>query len=369
MQDSNLVRSIDKIINIIIGGIIIQFFLIGMISYSHDSAKVYTISYKGKNLSGKVASSVVAKASASAKEILRKKITNYSHDVLEKDKEDVLIIKVRTDVKSVVSEAQKQLGTKDIKEVKEKPVKETPVEKEVEIPSIWHRVKRGETLSEIARLYSINVNTLKTINNQKNDIIFEGQKLKISKVEGVDYKVKKGDSLWVIAKKYGTNIKNIMESNGIDNYEIKIGETLKVYPGEKWFLAQKRENAKVLSWPLDNKITSPYGFRIHPIYNKKVFHSGVDIRGGIGEEIKAAGSGTVEYAGNKGGYGKVVIIKHRQGYETRYAHCSRLLVKAGEKIQKGQIIAKVGNTGVSTGSHLHFEVRKFNKTVNPMTFK
>jgi|GEM_PF-1102925 len=369
MQDTNLVRSIDKIINIIIAGIIIQFFLIGMISYTHDSTKVYAISYKGKNLSGKDTSSVVAKTSDSAKEILKKKITSYSHDLLEKDQDDVLIVKVKTDMKSVVSEAQKQLGTKNIKKVKQKKQEVAPEKKEVEIPSIWHRVKRGETLSEIARLYSINVNTLKTINDQKNDIIFEGQKLKISKVEGVDYKVKKGDSLWVIAKKYGTNIKNIMESNEMDNYEIKIGETLKVYPGEKWFLAQKRENAKVLSWPLDNKITSPYGFRIHPIYNKKVFHSGVDIRGGIGEEIRCAGDGTVEYAGNKGGYGKIVIVRHRQGYETRYAHCSKFLVKAGEKVRKGQIIAKVGNTGVSTGSHLHFEVRKFDKTVNPMTFK
>ncbi len=367
MQDSIVVKSIDKIINIIIIGVIVQFFLIGMISYSHDSTKVYTIGFNGKNLSGGNAGDVVAKASVSAKRFLKDKLTNYSSDVLEKDQKDVLIIKVKTDVKSVISEASKQLKTQSVKKISGKEVE--PQTKEVEIPSIWHRVKRGETLSEIARLYSINVNTLKTINNQKNDIIFEGQKLKISKVEGVDYKVKKGDSLWVIAKKYGTNVKNLMETNGIDNYEIKIGENLKVYPGEKWFLAQKRENAKVLSWPLDNKITSPYGFRVHPIYHKKVFHSGVDIRGGIGEAIKSAGDGTVQFSGNKGGYGKLVIIKHRQGLETRYGHCSKLLVKAGEKVSKGQIIAKVGNTGVSTGPHLHFEVRKFGKTENPMQFK
>lgn len=120
--------------------------------------------------------------------------------------------------------------------------------------------------------------------------------------------------------------------------------------------------------PASSRITSYYGYRIHPVYKTKKFHSGIDIGAGYGSAIVAAESGTVVSSGNKGGYGKCVVISHGSGLTTLYGHCSSLLVKAGDKVSKGQTIAKVGSTGVSTGNHLHFEVRVNGSTTDPLSY-
>ncbi len=124
------------------------------------------------------------------------------------------------------------------------------------------------------------------------------------------------------------------------------------------------------SWPCpaSSRITSYYGYRTHPIYKTKKFHSGIDIGAGYGSAIIAAESGTVVSSGNKGGYGKCVVLSHGSGLTTLYGHCSSLLVKAGDKVSKGQTIAKVGSTGVSTGNHLHFEVRVNGSTTDPLSY-
>jgi LysM repeat protein len=367
MQDNNLIRSIDKIINLVIIGILIQFFFIIYSNFLKENYISYKRSYAADSLTMFKSESNFETIGDTGKEVLKRKINILSKSALsETGNSEVLVIKVKTDTTNFVEKAQEQL--KIVENNKEVEEKEKTTQKK-ERPGIWHRVKKGENLTVIAKLYDISLNDLKTINELNSDIIIEGQKLKISKNEGIEYTVAKGDSLWVIARKFATGIKDIMETNNISNYEIKYGERLKVYPGEKWFLAKKRENSKPFTWPLDNKITSPYGYRLHPIYGKKLFHSGVDIRGGVGEPIKSAGDGVISYSGNKSGYGKLVIIKHSLGYETRYGHCSKLLVNVGDKVKKGDVIAKVGSTGVSTGPHLHFEVRKLGKTINPLTIK
>ena len=115
-----------------------------------------------------------------------------------------------------------------------------------------------------------------------------------------------------------------------------------------------------------HRITSPYGYRY--IFGRYEFHLGVDIGASYGTNIKAADGGKVTYAGWKGSYGKLVIVTHDDGSQTYYAHCSQLLVKYGDKVYQGQTIAKVGSTGNSTGPHLHFEIRKNDKTVNPLDY-
>lgn len=123
-------------------------------------------------------------------------------------------------------------------------------------------------------------------------------------------------------------------------------------------------------WPLpaSHRITSPYGYRIHPVYKTKKFHAGIDVGAGYGSAIVAAESGTVTTATYGSGYGKYVVISHGSGLTTLYAHCSSLLVKVGDKVTRGQTIAKVGSTGVSTGNHLHFEVRINGSTTDPLTY-
>ena len=124
-----------------------------------------------------------------------------------------------------------------------------------------------------------------------------------------------------------------------------------------------------LLWPTTSTyITSYFGYRWHPIRGRYLFHSGIDIGNYYGEPIYAAADGVVIYAGWLDGYGKAVIIDHGSGVSTLYAHCSKLLVKKGDVVTAGQIIARVGSTGISTGPHLHFEVRIGGRPVNPLKY-
>ena len=119
-------------------------------------------------------------------------------------------------------------------------------------------------------------------------------------------------------------------------------------------------------WPLSGRITSNYGYRV--IFGSGDFHDGLDIAASHGTSIAAADGGTVTFAGWKGSFGKLVIISHGNGLETYYAHCSSLLVSAGDKVYKGQVIAKVGATGRATGNHCHFEVQLNGRAVNPWSY-
>ena len=124
------------------------------------------------------------------------------------------------------------------------------------------------------------------------------------------------------------------------------------------------------AWPIPthSRISSPFGSRSHPITRRQENHSGVDVPAPSGTRINAAADGVVTLSGRHGGYGITVIIYHGNGYSTLYAHNSRNLVSEGQNVERGQHIANVGTTGVSTGNHLHFEIRRNGRAVNPMSY-
>jgi murein DD-endopeptidase MepM/ murein hydrolase activator NlpD len=133
---------------------------------------------------------------------------------------------------------------------------------------------------------------------------------------------------------------------------------------------QRREAATPSRWPTWGRITSPFGWRRHPITWRQDYHTGIDIAGSkiYGSPIYATAKGTVTFAGYRASYGYLVIIEHGYGFSTYYAHQSRLKVKAGQAVETGDVVGYVGNSGVSTGAHLHYEVRRWGTPVNPINY-
>jgi len=244
---------------------------------------------------------------------------------------------------------------------------------------ITYTVAKGDNLWSISQRYDVKMSSIISINNLKEiSQLSIGQKLKlpitnmdIAKAEGysqdteeeeIIYYVKKGESLWSISHEYNVKLEAIIAANSItDASKISAGQQLRIpnVPGT-------RSNICNFIWPVRGRITSPYGMRV--LSGKKEFHTGIDIGGAAGTNIVAAESGRVSYSGYMRGYGNIIILTHDGGYSTVYAHNSVNLVKVGQSIKKGSVIAKMGRTGNATGTHLHFEVRLSGKPFNPLSY-
>lgn len=163
----------------------------------------------------------------------------------------------------------------------------------------------------------------------------------------------------------------------IDNYEVDVEQLSQLIETQTLSMVQLAENveeqleyldAQPNFMPARGRITSPFGNRVSPTNRfRREFHQGIDIAGPSGTPILAAGSGIVTYSGFNGGYGRMVIISHGYGYTSVYAHNSQNLVEVGDRVEKGDLIAKMGRTGRATGTHLHFEIRVHGEPIDPMT--
>lgn len=187
------------------------------------------------------------------------------------------------------------------------------------------------------------------------------------KEKGQEYHlVCKGESLSRIANYYGVSLKYLMSYNNLTSSKILLGQKLFI-PSKNSALI--RMNEKYV-WPLcvSGRISSKFGSRIHPITRLRSFHNGIDIAAPTNTKIRASKSGTVYFSGYRRLSGKTVIIKHSGNVHTIYAHCNKLLVKKGQKVSSGSVIALVGKTGRATGSHVHFSIKKGNKYLNPLKY-
>lgn len=226
-----------------------------------------------------------------------------------------------------------------------------------------HTVKRGETLWDIARNYSLNIDSLIGANNISNmNSIKPGQEFKILPVRGILYRVSPGESISSISDQFDISAETIKKDNNIAaDTELKVDQNL-ILRGAKPELTYQDRLDEKLMFPINTRITSPYG----PRWGR--MHYGVDFAAPMGSPIRAASSGRVVFSGWSGGYGKVIIIEHRKGLRTLYAHNSQLLVSERQTVDKGQVIARSGNTGNSTGPHLHFEVQINGRPENPLNY-
>ncbi len=237
-------------------------------------------------------------------------------------------------------------------------------------------VRTGDSLWSIACKYDLDINTLFGCNSLKDpDRLKPGTTLRIPNQDGILYEIKKGDTLDKISKKFGIYPEAVVAANELGSSKtVKEGQSL-FLPGAKPITVVQQirgvsgnvsgSGSHGFLWPMRGRISSPFGWRRDPFTKRRDFHTGIDIKASRGTPIAAAKAGVVTYAGWMGGYGRVVVVNHGGGYTSLYAHCDRLLVRKGQRVNAGQRLARCGASGRATGTHLHFEVRYHNKPINP----
>ena len=234
-----------------------------------------------------------------------------------------------------------------------------------------YSVRSGDTISGITRKFGLrNISTLISVNDISNvRQLGAGQKLKIPSIDGIIYTVKKGDSLESIVKKYNVKLATILDVNELNTDVLSAGQQLFIPGAAMDSKALKEAMGELFIMPLKSKFrwSSSYGKRIDPIAGVSSFHTGTDMACPTGTPIYAAMSGTIATAGVSRVYGNYVIIEHGNGYQTLYAHMSKIIATKGQWVSQGTKIGLVGSTGYSTGPHLHFTVYKNGKMIDPMT--
>ena len=261
------------------------------------------------------------------------------------------------------------------------PVVHTTIPERLRREVITYIVQQGDTTSAIALQFGLEAETVMWANGslaQNPDLLRPGQELIILPIDGVYHTVVKGDTLEQIAKKYEADVEHIVQCpyNDMDpeDPQVVLGQKIIVPGGIKPYIPRHvsayngpiPENAErgtgIFSWPVTGRLTDRFGFKTF----SGRWHGGLDIAGPAGSPVYAADSGFVTFAGwTKSGYGNLIVIDHRNGFETRYAHLNACYVSAGESVAKGMPIGERGNTGNSTGPHLHFEIRYKGVRKNP----
>ncbi len=232
-----------------------------------------------------------------------------------------------------------------------------------------YTVKEGDSLSEIASSHGVSTNTVLWANDISDaSLIKPGMELIILPISGVQYKVKSGDTLGGIAKKYSGEAADIASFNGLEQGAGLTEGTVIIIPGGELAAAPAKKSSsgstKTASPKAARTLPALSGYFGNPLPGGKLSqgihgYNGVDIAAPSGTPIYAAAGGTVTVAKNggyNGGYGSYVVISHGNGTQTLYAHMSSVAAGSGS-VEKGALIGYVGNTGKSTGNHLHFEVR------------
>ncbi len=239
----------------------------------------------------------------------------------------------------------------------------------------YYKIRKGDTLIGVASKSNLNRDTIISVNALPSIHAWKvGETIKIPNMRGILVKPDSNISIIHLAKANQTTPAIISYFNNIDRNTIYKNETVFI-PGGKLEREETLyfykgytvfEHPFGFIMPTKGRLSSKYGWRKDPFTRQKTYHGGIDIAAQYGTKVYSSNTGTVEFAGWKGGYGKLIIIKHKFGYRTFYGHLSKIVVKKGQKVKKGSLIGKVGSTGRSTGNHLHFEIRRFNRKYNPL---
>ena len=245
-----------------------------------------------------------------------------------------------------------------------------------------HKTAKGESIRQIAAHYHVAPEHLEIINAMKIDrVLAANENLLVPVGLGTVHVVAKKETIFTVAKHYNLKPSTVLYFNRGHR------EDLSLKPGEQLFiplgsidtkgakeiagdiqLRNLLENKLTFTWPLHGRLSSRFGWRVHPIYHSGRMHKGIDIAVPSGTPIRAAERGRVLWATWKGGSGLCVIVEHANGMHSYYMHCSKILVKRGQYVTRRQVIAKVGETGLATGPHLHFSLKRDGDMINPLKY-
>jgi len=250
-----------------------------------------------------------------------------------------------------------------------------------------YAVQAGDTAGGIAEQFGLKTSTVLWSNSLSSDTILRvGQVLLISAADGILHTVTETDTMWEIAAGHGADVDTVIRANAdVSPDNLQPGQTLFIPGGaplrratavasrgggvqrpDPAPTAPEVQSQPIFAWPLRGLITEEFGWRTHPVYGTPNFHEGIDIAVAPDTPVGAAASGTVTLSAWYGGYGLTVKIRHPNGLTTRYSHNSVLLAREGDSVKAGQLIARSGNTGVSTGPHLDFGVYRGSTPVDPL---
>jgi len=237
----------------------------------------------------------------------------------------------------------------------------------------WHTLQAGENLSTVAGRYGVSVDAMIGANPDISsmDRLPLGIDLLVPPGAGLVVKLDQGESLMSLIESYGVAPDDVVAANDLRSPFDVVPGMLVFLPGvqptealARLKLVREEENRYI--WPLHGRLTSYYGPRNLGMGTSN-FHRGIDIAAPSGTPVGAARSGTVTYAGwSTQGYGNLVKIRHAGGAETWYGHFSSIAVSVGEYVSQGEIIGRVGSTGLSTGPHLHFELHETGRALDPL---
>ena len=243
----------------------------------------------------------------------------------------------------------------------------------VKIPDVLrvidYHVKAGDTISEIAQTYGVSQETIISFNGVDDARLLQpGTELRIPTMNGILYRVRPGDTLQGIAAAHKVNLQDVLSVNHLSSNLVLPNQELFLPGAHMNTYAYRKALGTLFIWPTEGVITSRFGMRRDPFTGTMEFHAGVDIANRVGTPIGAAMDGKVIAVGRDRGYGNYILLENGGGYRTLYAHLSAWYVSVGQWVRSGQEIGRMGDTGYSTGPHLHFGIFKNGVPVNPLIY-
>jgi murein DD-endopeptidase MepM/ murein hydrolase activator NlpD len=232
-----------------------------------------------------------------------------------------------------------------------------------------YTVRSGDSLASIARRFGLNVDSIISANGiTSSSSVRSGTQLRIPNIDGLLHKVRPGDSLAAVAKRYKADTTKIVDANDLGSSRLVVGQSLFIPGARLPPAAITQALGQRVAWPARGPLSSYFGYRPDPFTGVRRFHAGIDIVVDAGTQVRAAMAGKVADVGYNGNYGNYIIINHADGFQTLYGHLSSASAVVGSAVEQGAVIGLSGNTGYSTGPHLHFGLFKRSLALNPLKF-